>query len=241
MTLEVIGAGFGRTGTASLKAALEILGYNKTHHMFEVMGSKEQMAHWHAIGTQPDITPDWDAVYACFPAAVDFPTAAYWRELAEYYPEATVLLTVRSADSWWKSARATIIEIGTAAPGWARRFIPMLRKNAEMSNGTVWQRMFDGRQFEEEHAKRVFEEHNAAVQAELSGDRLLVYEVKQGWEPLCAFLGKPVPQEPFPHVNDTADFLKTIRNIRLAFASLHILAGLAVAGTAAVLFGLLLG
>ena len=228
MTLEVIGAGFGRTGTASLKAALEILGYDKTHHMFEVMASKEQMALWHAIGTQPEVAPDWDSVYQGFPAAVDFPTAAYWRELAAYYPEAKVVLTVRSAESWWKSASSTIIPIGRAAPTWARKLIPPLRQNAEMTNGTVWHRVFDGRQFEEAHAKRMFEEHNAVVQAELPPERLLVYEVKQGWEPLCAFLGKPVPDQPFPHENDTAEFQKMISRIKWSFAAIHAVAAVAV-------------
>jgi len=232
MSLEVIGAGFGRTGTASLKAALEILGYTKTHHMFEVMASKEQVAMWHAIGTGRGPQPDWDEVYAGFPAAVDFPTAAYWRELAARYPDAKVILTTRSAESWWKSASSTIIPIGKAPPAWARAIIPPIRQNAEMVNGTVWHRMFDSRQFEEAHAKRVFEEHNARVQAELPPERLLVYEVKQGWEPLCAFLRKPVPDQPFPHVNDTAAFRKTIRTIKRSFTALH--GGLALAVLAGV-------
>lgn len=230
MPLEVIGAGFGRTGTASLKAALEILGYDKTHHMFEVMGSKEQMALWHAIGTKPDTPPDWNAVYDGFAAAVDFPTAAYWRELSAFYPDAEVVLTVRSANSWWKSASSTIIPIGRAAPVWARKLIPPLRQNEEMVNGTVWHRMFDGRQFEEAYAKRMFEEHNAAVQADLPSERLLVYEVKQGWEPLCAFLGKPVPQQPFPHENDTAEFQRLIRRIKWEFGAAHAVLALAVVG-----------
>lgn len=227
MGLQVIGAGFGRTGTASLKAALEILGYDKTHHMFEVMGSKTQGQLWHSIAMGGD--PDWDAVYQGFPAAVDFPTASYWRELAEYYPKAKVILTVRSADSWWKSARSTIIPIGKAAPFWARKLIPPIRQNAEMANGTVWDRMFDGRQFEESHAKRVFEEHNAAVQTELPGERLLVFEVSQGWGPLCSFLGKPIPEAPFPHVNDTAEFRGTIRNIKIGFGIFHSLLAAAIA------------
>ncbi|MEL7188709.1 MAG: sulfotransferase family protein [Pseudomonadota bacterium] len=221
MALKVIGAGFGRTGTASLKAALEILGYNKTHHMFEVMDSKDQMRLWHAIGQGE--APNWDKVYDGFPAAVDFPTAAYWRELSTSYPDAKVILTVRSAESWWKSASETIIPIGRAPPAWARSLIPPIRRNVEMTNGTVWNRMFDGRQFEKDHAVRMFEQHNAAVQAELSPERLLVFEVKQGWEPLCAFLGKPVPDQPFPHVNDTAEFKKTIRNIRSGFAAFHLI------------------
>ncbi len=235
MALQVIGAGFGRTGTASLKAALETLGYDKTHHMFEVMGSKTQMKVWHGIAMGEE--PDWDAIYQGFPAAVDFPTASYWRELADYYPEAKVILTVRSADSWWKSASSTIIPIGKAPPLWARRLIPPIRQNVEMADGTVWNRMFDGRQFEESHAKQAFEKHNAEVQTELPRERLLVFEVKQGWEPLCAFLGKPVPDEPFPHVNDSEEFKKTIPNIKSGFATFHLLLALGAATTLWSVFG----
>ncbi|MEM1195557.1 MAG: sulfotransferase family protein [Pseudomonadota bacterium] len=237
MALQVIGAGFGRTGTASLKAALEILGYTKTHHMFEVMADKRQMELWRAIATKPDIPPDWDAVYDDFPAAVDFPTASYWRELTAYYPEAKVVLTTRRADSWWKSASSTIIPIGKAAPTWARALIPPLRKNAEMANGTVWQRVFDGRQFEEDYAKRKFEEHNAAVKAHLPAERLLVYEVKEGWGPLCAFLGKPVPDEPFPHKNDAAEFQQSIARIKRVFTAIHVVLAAALASGLILLFG----
>lgn len=235
MGLEVIGAGFGRTGTASLKAALERLGYVKTHHMFEVMQSDRQMDLWHDVATGKP--PQWDAIYEGFPAAVDFPTASYWRELAEKYPDAKVVLTTRSEESWWKSARATIIEIGRAPPRWARKLIPSVRRNSEMVNGTVWDRMFDGRQFEREHALRVFREHNAEVQASIPAERLLVFEVKQGWEPLCQFLGKPVPDEPFPHVNDTQDFLNLIRKIKLAFGLVHVMLIAAALGLAYWLFG----
>ena len=237
MALGVIGAGFGRTGTASLKAALEILGYDKTHHMFEVMGNPDQMAMWHAIGRGEQ--PDWDGVYTGFAAAVDFPTAAYWRELSAYYPDAKIVLTTRSPDSWWKSASATIIPIGKAPPAWARKWIKPIRQNVEMTNGTIWHRIFDGRQFEEEHAKRVFEAHNAAVKAELPAERLLVFEVKQGWEPLCAFLGKPVPDQPFPHVNDTAEFQKTIRNITWGFGAFHVVVAAALVAAGVGLWDLL--
>ncbi|MEP3051830.1 MAG: sulfotransferase family protein [Erythrobacter sp.] len=230
MTLEVIGAGFGRTGTASMKAALEILGYDKTHHMFEVMTSKDQLRLWHDVATGKP--PQWEQIFDGFPAAVDFPSASYWRELAAHYPQAKVILTTRSSASWWKSARATIIEIGRTAPRWATRFIPPVRMNKEMVDGTVWNRMFDGRQFEEEHARAVFDAHNEAVQAELPPERLLVFEVKQGWEPLCAFLGKPVPDRPFPHVNDSAQFQSLIRRIKWGFGAIHALAILALAGGA---------
>lgn len=223
MTLEVIGAGFGRTGTASLKAALEILGYEKTHHMFEVMGNKEQMRKWHAIAAASADQVDWDSVYEGYRAAVDFPTASYWRELSFHYPQAKLILTTRSTQSWWQSASETIIAIGKAPPAWARSLVPPIRRNVEMTDGTVWNRMFDGRQQDEAHAKHVFETHNAKVMATIPPERLLVYEVKEGWGPLCAFLGKPVPDEPFPHVNDTAAFKAEIGTIRAVFAALHAL------------------
>ncbi len=235
MALKVIGAGFGRTGTASMKAALEQLGYVKTHHMFEVLASKRQQELWLDIvdGKQPD----WDAVFDGYPASVDFPSAAYWRELAAHYPDAKIVLTTRSADSWWKSARATIIEIGTATPKWARRRLPEPRRIDRIVNGAIWDPLFDGRQFEEDHAKRVFEAHNEAVIASLPSERLLVFEVKQGWEPLCRFLGEPVPDTPFPHVNDTAQFKRMIRNIKLAFGAIHVAGFALLAGAAWFAFG----
>ena len=97
-----------------------------------------------------------------------------------------------------------------------------------MVNGTIWDRLFDGRQFEEAHAKAVFDKHNAAVQAETPAERLLVFEVKQGWESLCVFLGKPVPDEPFPHVNDTEEFQKMIRMIKRGFGAIHAVGAVAV-------------
>lgn len=148
-----------------------------------------------------------------------------------------MILTTRSTDSWWNSASATIIPIGRAPPAWARALIPPVRLNTQMANGTVWDRVFDGRQFEEAHAKQVFDEHNASVQAELPPERLLVYEVKQGWEPLCAFLGKPVPDEPFPHVNDTAQFQKTIATIKWSFRAVHTVFAVAALGALWALLG----
>lgn len=235
MPLEVIGAGFGRTGTASMKAALEQLGYIKTHHMFEVMASKQQLQYWHDVATGKPV--DWDAVFEGFPASVDFPSAAYYKELAEHFPEAKVVLTVRSAESWYKSARATIIEFGRVEPAWAKYLIPFIRKNREMVDGTVWNRLFDGRQLEPEYAKEVFRKHIEEVKATIPAERLLVFEVKEGWEPLCRFLGKPVPDTPFPHVNDTDDFQKLIRRMKLGFGAVHLLAIAGLAAAARAIFG----
>ncbi|MEO1029694.1 MAG: sulfotransferase family protein [Pseudomonadota bacterium] len=136
MALKVIGAGFGRTGTLSMKAALEQLGYVKTHHMLEVMPSKDQRKHWLAIAQGERV--DWDEVFEGFEASVDFPSSTYYTELLEKYPEAKVILTVRDPDKWYVSASNTIYAIGKAIPGWARKVFPPIRDNktSSLSSGT---------------------------------------------------------------------------------------------------------
>ena len=212
MTLKVIGAGFGRTGTLSMKAALEQLGYVKCHHMLEVFASADQLRMWDEIGRGGE--PDWDTVFDGFQASVDFPSSAYWRELAEHYPDAKVILTTRSFESWHKSARETIWAVGAAMPGWMKTLVPKARTITRMVDNNVWARVFHGRFEDYEYARKVFEDHEAAVKAAIPPERLLVFEPKQGWEPLCAFLDKPVPDGPFPHVNDTADFKKRVAQMK---------------------------
>jgi len=212
MSLKVIGAGFGRTGTLSMKAALERLGYVKCHHMLEVFQSSEQLRLWDKIGKGAE--PRWEQVFEGFEAAVDFPSAAYWRELAEAYPDAKVILTTRSFESWYKSASETIWAVSATMPKWIKALVPKARTIDRMVNNTVWSRVFQGRFEDYEYARKVFEEHEAAVKATIPPERLLEFSPKEGWGPLCAFLGKPVPDEPFPHVNDTADFKKRIAQMK---------------------------
>ena len=207
MALKGIGAGYGRTGTLSLKAALQTLGFSKCHHMMEVFPSDFQLDSWHAIGTGG--APDWDAVFEGFEASVDFPSAAYWRELAAHYPDSKVILTTRSFESWYESALETIYPVSRDIPGWMT-VIPKVRKIREMTYGTIWNRLFDDQFEDRDHVRAVFERHEAAVKAEIPAGRLLVFHPKEGWEPLCTFLGVPVPDEPFPNVNDRADFRKRV-------------------------------
>lgn len=229
MTLKVIGAGFGRTGTLSMKAALEQLGYNKCHHMLEVFPSDAQLDAWHAISQ--GTPPDWDTVFEGFEASVDFPSSAYWRELAAHYPDAKIILTTRSFDSWYDSASETIFPVSSDIPGWMT-LIPKVRKIKEMTYGAIWDRVFGGK-FEDKGAtRRVFEQHEADVKAAFDADRLLIFHPKEGWEPLCAFLGKPVPDGEFPNVNDRDDFkkrigmMKRMQMLPLAFAGAAVLAAL---------------
>lgn len=207
MTLHVIGAGFGRTGTLSMKAALEQLGYNKCHHMLEVFPSDEQLDLWHGISQGE--TPDWDKVFEGFQASVDFPSSGYWRELAAHYPDAKIILTTRSFESWYASAYETIWPVSRDIPGWLT-IVPKVRKIKQMTFGAVWDRLFGGGLEDKVAAQRVFEQHEADVKAAFAEDRLLVFHPREGWEPLCTFLGKPVPATEFPNVNDRAEFKKRI-------------------------------
>ncbi|MEL6663657.1 MAG: sulfotransferase family protein [Pseudomonadota bacterium] len=195
MTLQVIGAGFGRTATASLKIALETLLGAPCYHMSEVLGQPGHVDLWLEAAAG---RPDWDAIFSGYAATVDFPASNYWRELAEAYPDAKVLLSLRDADRWYQSTQETI-------------FSPTLQA---LQADTKWGRMIKatiddhlgGRMNDRDALIRAFEAHNAAVRAAFADDRLLVFEARQGWGPLCAFLGVDVPDDPFPHVNSKEEF-----------------------------------
>ncbi|HFB55588.1 MAG TPA: sulfotransferase family protein, partial [Hellea balneolensis] len=202
MSLKIIGAGFGRTGTLSLKAALERLGYIKTHHMLEVLPSKKQISLW--LDVAQGKPPHWNAIFDGYAACVDAPSSHYYKELMAHYHDAKVILTTRDPDKWYHSTAETIYAFKAAVPNWSKKYIPRIRQIAEMIDGTVWQRVFHGRFEDESYAKQVFKDHIHAVKANVPAEKLLVFDVKQGWEPLCAFLGCDIPHEPFPHLNDAA-------------------------------------
>lgn len=208
MPLEVIGAGFGRTGTNSLKVALETLGYQKCHHMKEVIPSRKQSQLWARVADGEKVS--WDEVFEGFAAAVDWPSAAYYQALAEYYPEAKVVLSVRDPEKWYVSARETIYPLSHSFPRWIMFLSKPSRRLRDAINGIVWDGVFDGRFEEKEHAIRIFNEHIDEVKRVIPGDRLLIHEAKDGWDPLCAFLGKPVPSTPYPRVNEAKDLKRAV-------------------------------
>jgi hypothetical protein len=202
MALQLIGAGLGRTGTLSLKAALERLGYGPCYHMLEIFGAPERARQW--VDQMRSGSHGWDAIFDGYRATVDWPAAAFWRELVERYPDAKVLLSLRDADRWYDSVRDTIYhtltqELPAEATDTFREFHAMVYE-------LIFERTFEGRLGEREYAKRVFDEHNQAVIDAIPASRLLVYRPGDGWEPLCRFLGVSVPAEDFPHLNDTAEF-----------------------------------
>lgn len=211
--VKVIGAGFGRTGTRSLKAALELLGYGPCYHMSSVIAEPYRVRQWLDVGEGR--SRDWDEVFRGFQSALDWPAAAYWRELAAYYPDAKVILTVRDPGRWYDSVSETIFRSALAE----RQRLPLRRRvirwlvarrapdfalYPRMARATVIDPIFDGRVDDRAHVLDVYERHIAEVEAAIPAERLLVFNVGDGWEPLCAFLGVPVPAEPFPEVNERA-------------------------------------
>jgi hypothetical protein len=227
--VKVIGAGFGRTGTRALKMALERLGYGPCYHMSEVIEQPYRVRQWLEIGE--GAAPDWDEVFAGYQAAMDWPASAYWRELAAYYPDAKVILSVRDPQRWYDSVSATIFRSALAErqpmPPHRRvlrwlvaRRSPDFALYPRMARATVMDRIFDGRIDDRAHAVGVFERHVAEVKASLPRERLLVFNVHQGWAPLCEFLQCPVPDEPFPQANEREAFRRkrSRRLLRLILA-----------------------
>ncbi|MEU8383102.1 sulfotransferase family protein [Streptosporangium sp. NPDC048865] len=215
--MQVIGAGFGRTGTLSLKTALERLGYGPCHHMTEVIERPGQIRRWLALAQGRPV--NWDDLLAGYHSCVDWPSAAYWRELAGHYPEAKVVLTVRDPERWLASVNATVFARhgrGRGLSGRAMRALSALLGTdlaafTEMTRLTVEERVFGGRTDDPAWLLRRFREHIDDVEAAVAPGRLLRFEVAQGWGPLCDFLGVAVPGEPFPRVNDSADFGRNAR------------------------------
>jgi hypothetical protein len=214
MALRVIGAGLGRTGTLSLKAALEELGFARCYHMTDVLAHLDHVAVWDAAARGESV--DWETLFQGYQATVDWPGCNFYEEFMTRYPDAKVILSVRDPERWYESARQTIYHVRHAIPSWVRLLVPRTRRFTRMLDRLIWDGMFDGRFEDKAFAIEVFNRFNEKVRQIVPADRLLVYQVQEGWEPLCAFLGVPEPQgKPFPHLNDAAEFrLRTQRMAR---------------------------
>lgn len=204
MALKIIGAGLGRTGTLSLKLALEHLGFGPCYHMLEIMSvAQVRMPQWLQVVRG---APEWDAIFDGFASTVDYPTCTYWRELAAHYPEAKVILSTRDAEGWFDSVQRTIFSpesLGRTSEG----------PTSEFFRGAVigaFADRIDDRDFMVDYFRR----WEADVVASVPPERLLVHRLGAGWEPLCAFLGVPVPAQPYPRVNTSEDMLGSHINAR---------------------------
>jgi hypothetical protein len=187
MAIKLIGAGLGRTGTMSMKLALEQIGFGPCFHMAELMMDLNRLPAWQQAA---DGAPDWEMIFAGFAATVDYPSCSFWRELADFYPDAKMLLTIRDADAWFESIQATIFSASMRARVAGSPLESFFDK-------CIWHE-FGARINDREFMTAAFRRHRAAVEQAIPKERLLTYEVGEG---LCAFLGVPIPDTPFPHVN----------------------------------------
>jgi hypothetical protein len=213
--LSVIGAGFGRTGTSSLQQALEILGFGPCYHMREVFKDPEGLAKWNRIGTRTagDTTTNWDDIFFGYKATTDVPAAMYYKELCAYYPNAKVILTVRDEEKWVTSAMQTIIP---CSPLWKVLHSLALTENhsfARMLSNVVWKPFCGGESSarDRDALLAAFRMHNEAVQTTVPPEKLLVFDVKNGWGDLCKFLDRPIPDAPFPRAWEAAEFKAMIQ------------------------------
>lgn len=198
--MKVIGSGFGRTGTLSLKHALEELGFGPCYHMEEVLKNPAHVAVWHDASFGRPV--DWPALFAPYGSAVDFPASVVYRDLLTVFPDAKVVHTVRDPDRWYESTLETIYQATTIAPEWMRRSVPAVRRWTEMVDRLVWDGIFEGRFEDRAFAIERYDAWTAEVVATVPAERLLVFEVSDGWGPLCDFLGVLQPDRGFPRVND---------------------------------------
>ena len=202
MTLKIIGVGMGRTGTASLKVALEALDIGRCYHMSDVLKNPKCTSDWINAA---EGKPDWEKIFSDYSATVDSPGCYFWKELADYYPKAKVILTVRDANKWFDSINETIHSAEFA------RFI----KNSpfgEMVQKTIWD-MMGNRMHDRKHMVNFFNKHSSEIVNSIAPERLLVYQISEGWEPLCNFLEVPIPDMVFPRINSRDDTKKLLSNL----------------------------
>ncbi|ORY82358.1 P-loop containing nucleoside triphosphate hydrolase protein [Leucosporidium creatinivorum] len=205
--LQVIGAGLPRTGTASLRAALEILGYGKCYHMYEVLLLTDRSKQWISAFQQLERgeTVDWRPIFAGYQSGVDSPVGDVYIELAKQFPEAKVILTHRPKDQWLKSVNESIMKIFTLPYGIATWWIPELYWQRQMCKDylfTTWQTKYQAFDKKGKLSADVMDQRVAEAKKAIPKERLLVYQVQEGWEPLCKFLNVPIPSVAFPRVND---------------------------------------
>ncbi|MDH3710921.1 MAG: hypothetical protein OER04_13590 [Cyclobacteriaceae bacterium] len=220
MSIKIIGAGLPRTGTNTLKQSLEMLGYSKTYHMKELIVNPEMLPQWLALenGEQPN----WDELYDGFEATVDFPAYPWYKEHMKRYPDAKVIMTVRPFEGWYKSIESTILTAGPQTPlekivmMIKLAFNPRLRKVIQcvkLAKRMIFQKHLQGKFADKAFAEEIFNKHMEDVKTYVPPEKLLIYDVRDGWGPLCEFLGKPVPEEELPHLNKRENFKSMLKDL----------------------------
>jgi hypothetical protein len=206
LTIKVIGAGYGRNGTLSLKNALETLGFDQCYHMMVLDLEKDEDLAWSALARGESV--DFDKLFDGYQASVDWPSCNFWQEQLAYYPDAKVILSERDPEKWYASIMNTIYPSSLMAREMDN---PEARRRSKMVFEVIWDGLFDGRLEDKDHVIGIYQAHNQNVKDRVPAEQLLVFESSQGWDPLCSFLGVPVPEEPYPRVNTTEDFQTMVK------------------------------
>jgi len=219
MSLQVIGSGVGRTGTHSLKLALEMLGFGKCYHMEELLRAPNNLIYFQQA--EKGEVVEWDKLFDGYVSAVDYPVARYYKQIIPAYPNAKIIHTIRDAESWYNSAMKTIF--WASKPSFGRIFKMMIRMPFSSAirerfpvlkyNGAMIDNIFGKNLKDKQEVIKRYNAINAETLNFLPKERSLVYEVKSGWEPLCNFLNVPIPSEPFPKSNTREQFKKNVANI----------------------------
>ncbi|BCL13248.1 sulfotransferase family protein [Micromonospora sagamiensis] len=212
--MDVIGVGFGRTGTLSLQAALVQLGFDPCYHFSTLFEEPDHAKYWLAAA-ENDVSSLRTALDG-YRASVEWPGTAFWRELMQEYPHAKIILTTRDSAAWYESMEKTILNVlrrGEGSTALATHFPdrpaePLVQTATLVGHRVIVPRCFDGRIDDRDHIIACYERHNEAVRREVPADRLLEYRAGQGWEPLCRFLGVEVPDSPYPHLNERPSDLR---------------------------------
>jgi hypothetical protein len=213
MSIKIIGAGFPRTGTNTLRESLELLGFTKTYHMKQLLVHPENLHYWSTLNETG--TTNWDALYDGYQATVDFPCYPWYKQHMKQYPEAKVILSIRPFEKWYLSFYSTIWqsqnppESERIAMGEKIAASPRLQSVMQVmgfAKQTINEGHFQGKFLDKDFMEKVFNDHNEEVKNYVPADRLLVFDVCEGWEPLCKFLDVEVPDESLPHTNKKEDF-----------------------------------
>ena len=220
MSIKVIGAGFPRTGTMTLKKALETLGFYKTYHYKDLIANSKKLKFWQEL--EDNGLTNFEALFEGFEATVDFPGYPYYKILLEKYPNAKVILTKRDFDKWYESTHKTIWQ--SANKSLFKRLNLLKRKILNKNLREIYKcikfmrRVYLNNQFDnnfssKQHAKNVFFQHIEDVTNHVPKGQLLIYDVVEGWNPLCEFLELPIPTEEFPHLNKRENFHKMVKEM----------------------------
>ncbi len=209
--MKMIGVGFGRTGTMSLKAALEELGAGPCFHMIDLITGENKardLDQWVKVANDEPV--DWTEVFDGWEATVDWPAATKWREIAAAFPDVPVLLNVRDFDGFYKSCANTIMAVKEAAAAGELEQDASREPPAPELWGVIdkliWEGDFQGRFKDKEWAREMYWDRVETIKREIPADRLVYWELGDGWEPLADALGVEAPDKPFPHLHDTNEF-----------------------------------